>query len=72
MNNDECMKAVPALERWFQSQGMSPDDAGVTMIFLHAKLLAQKTRDTKELQQAINIYRDCLTVEIAAILRGIE
>ena len=57
-------KAIEALERWLQSQDMTPRDSGVLLNAALAKWLVCKTRDIRELQEAIKIHSLGLSVEV--------
>jgi len=72
MTNDDRREATEALAAWFQSQDMSPADAGICMIQLAAQLLFEKSTDPIDLQRAIGKYRDALTLELACLIKGID
>lgn len=69
MTDTEIDQATKALSAWFQSQSLSPKDAGIVMVNLIAQLLTAKTKDIPELQDAIRDTNNLLTIEIAGYLR---
>jgi hypothetical protein len=69
-NEQDIRNAVKALRRWFQSQEISPSEAGICMVRLMAELLTEKTSDMKELACGIALNRDLLTVEIADCIKN--
>lgn len=72
MTNDDYREASLALANWFQSQDMSPADAGVCMIQLTAQLLFEKSTNPTDLQRAVHKHSDALTSELVCLIKGIE
>ena len=56
--------AINALERWFQSQDMSPQDAGLVINAAMAKWIVSKTKDPEDLKRAVISSSAALGVEI--------
>jgi hypothetical protein len=69
LTSEEYGKIAAALANWFESQDLRPGDAGLTMMLLIARLLTQRTRNKDELAEAIYNHAQCLTAEVAAILK---
>lgn len=61
----EHLEIARALKAWFISQDVDPKTAGIVMVMLTADCLIEVTKKPIELQEAINLHRDLLTVEIA-------
>jgi len=70
MNTHERLTARNALIQWFDSQGIMPGDAGIICYELIAEQLVLKTRDLKELQEAINLQMQFLAIQVAQELRS--
>lgn len=58
--------AAKALQRWFQSQELSPAEAGLTMARLQAIILVHKTTNVKSLTEALLLHNVLLTLEVSA------
>lgn len=69
MTDNEIDQAIKALKSWFQSQDISPADAGLMMIKLMAELYTHKTRNILELGEAVRDTNMLLSIEIAGYLR---
>ena len=66
---EEYVQIVKALKLWFISQDLMPADACVAMTMLIAEQMVEHTQDVTELQQAININKEYLTVEVEGCRR---
>ncbi len=70
LTDKELNQAQVALRNWFQSQDISPGDAGIIMIQTIAALLVEKDKNLRSLQQAIGEFDSLLMIEVAGNLKG--
>jgi hypothetical protein len=68
MTDKEIDAAMPALIGWFESQDISPSEAGLVMVNLMAAQFVLKSHDADQLQEAIDLSTALLATEIAGFL----
>lgn len=69
MTEQEIDGAIEALTCWFESQEITPPDAGIVMLKLIANQFVLKTREHDALINAVRKTNTLLLVEIAGALR---
>jgi hypothetical protein len=65
MTDKEIDAAMPALIGWFESQDISPSEAGLVMVKLMTAQFVLKSRNADELQEALDLTTLLLATEIA-------
>jgi hypothetical protein len=68
MTEEEIDDAILALINWFESQQINPCDGGRVMIKLLAGQYVLKSRNTDELQDAVDLTTWMLAIDIAGFL----
>ena len=64
-SDQEIYAAVEALKAWFISQELTPSEAGSCIIKLTAQQLVGNMTKLEDLNMAINLFHNQLTMEIA-------
>jgi TATA-binding protein-associated factor Taf7 len=68
MTERERDEAMNALISWFETMDINPTQAGLIMTRLMAANFVNKSRDTKQLQKAIDLTNALLTTEVAGFV----